>query len=132
MIARRSLTSWLETGIIIGNYPEGTALPSSSELAVVHDLSPSTTRKPLKLLLSQDFVHARRGIVAFVSPGARERLRRYRREQLSDHYLQPLLSEARRIDIDTATVLALLTNREQEHAADPRHGKQQTLEKRST
>ncbi|MBT2486605.1 MULTISPECIES: GntR family transcriptional regulator [unclassified Microbacterium] len=112
----RSLASWIETEIIVGNYPEDEALPSSSELAVIHDSSPSTTGKSLRLLSAQGFIHTRRGIGAFVSPGARERLRRHRREQFADRYLQPLLSEARRIDMDTATVLALITSREQELA----------------
>jgi GntR family transcriptional regulator len=50
----------------------------------------------------------RRGIGMFVAAGAREQLRERRRKQFAEQYLDPALAEARRLGIDTHTLVSLI------------------------
>jgi GntR family transcriptional regulator len=89
----------IENSIIDGSLPEGTQVPSTTELAAFHRINPATAAKGVNQLVTDGVLHKRRGIGMFVTDGARARLMDRRREQFAHQYVQPLVVEARKLGI---------------------------------
>lgn len=87
-----------------GSFPEGTAVPSTNELAAFHHINPATAGKALRFLAERGILEKRRGIGMFVAIGARERLLSERRIEFQEQYVIPLLREARSINLTTEDV----------------------------
>ncbi|ROP45597.1 GntR family transcriptional regulator [Pseudokineococcus lusitanus] len=95
-------------GVLVGTFPEGTQVPSTTELAALHRINPATVGKGLALLVAEEVLHKRRGLGMFVSDGARERLVERRRGELATTYVRPLVAEARSLGLAADDVLALV------------------------
>jgi GntR family transcriptional regulator len=95
----QQIAEQIENSIIDGSLVEQAQVPSTNELAAFHRINPATAAKGINQLVDDGILYKRRGIGMFVSPGARTNLRRRRREQFSDQYLQPLLVEAQKLDL---------------------------------
>jgi len=91
-----------------GGLAEGERVPSTNELAAFYRINPATAAKGINLLADDGLLEKRRGIGMFVSTGARPRLLARRRAEFSERFLDPLLSEAARLGIDTEELLALI------------------------
>ena len=85
--------------ILDGTLPEGTQVPSTTELSAFYRINPATVAKGMAELVAQDVLHKRRGIGMFVSTGARARLLEGRRAAFVDEFVAPLVHEARRLGI---------------------------------
>ncbi|WP_114855231.1 GntR family transcriptional regulator [Brachybacterium sp. YJGR34] len=107
----------VEESIVDGSLPEGARAPSSNELSAFYRINPATAAKGLGRLVDRGVLHKRRGLGMFVSPGAREQLRQERRTALAEHFVDPLLAEARRLDLDGEDVALLV--RERAAGAEP-------------
>jgi GntR family transcriptional regulator len=98
----------LENSIIEGSLAEEEQVPSTNELAAFHRINPATALKGMSHLVDAGILYKRRGIGMFVSAGARDTLRKRRREQFADQYVRPLLDEARKLDLTTDEVKSML------------------------
>jgi GntR family transcriptional regulator len=88
--------------------PEGARAPSTNELAAFYRINPATAAKGINMLVDEEVLEKRRGIGMFVASGAREQLRARRRKQFAEQYLDPMLAEAKRLSIDTDTLVSLI------------------------
>ena len=104
----------VESAVLEGSLAEGERAPSTNELAVFHRINPATAAKGINLLVDRQILIKRRGLGMFVAEGAQETLRGQRRQRFADHYLTPLLAEARHIGLSTETVIELLRERAQQ------------------
>lgn len=91
-----------------GTLAEGERVPSTNEFAAFYGINPATAAKGINLLIDDGVLEKRRGVGMFVAAGARERLLAGRRKQFAEQYLDPMLAEARRLDIDTDTLILLI------------------------
>src|SRR5579872_5788895 len=91
-----------------GGLAEGERVPSTNELAAFYRINPATAAKGINMLADDGLVEKRRGIGMFVAAGARQRLLARRRAEFTQRYVDPLLSEAGRLGIDTDELLALI------------------------
>ena len=91
-----------------GGLAEGERVPSTNELAAFYRINPATAAKGINVLADDGLLEKRRGIGMFVATGARQRLLARRRAKFTERYLDPLLSEATRLGIDTEELLALI------------------------
>ena len=91
-----------------GGLAEGERVPSTNELAAFYRINPATAAKGINVLADGGLLEKRRGIGMFVATGARQRLLARRRAEFTERYLDPLLSEAARLGIDTDELLALI------------------------
>ena|SRR5699024_10214238 len=107
----------IEASILDGSLAEGEQAPSTNELAAFHRVNPATAGKGLNLLVDRGILLKRRGLGTFVAPGAQQMVRNERVEQFAQHYVDPLLDEARAIGLDTKAVLAMIRDRD---ASEPR------------
>jgi GntR family transcriptional regulator len=98
----------LADDIVDGVLAEGERVPSTNELAAFYRINPATAAKGINVLVDEAVLEKRRGIGMFVASGAREQLRERRRKRFAEQYLDPTLAEARRLDIDTDTLVSLI------------------------
>lgn len=109
----------VEDSIVDGSLAEGERAPSSNELSAFYRINPATAAKGLGLLVERGVLHKRRGLGMFVSPGAREELRGKRRTALVERFIDPLLAEARRLDLGGEDVTRLVRERTEAAAREP-------------
>jgi GntR family transcriptional regulator len=91
-----------------GGLAEGERVPSTNELAAFYRINPATAAKGINVLADDGLLEKRRGIGMFVAAGARHRLLARRRAEFTQRYIDPLLTEAARLGIDTDELLALI------------------------
>ncbi len=91
-----------------GGLAEGERVPSTNELAAFYRINPATAAKGINMLADDGLLEKRRGIGMFVATGARQRLLARRRAEFTERYLDPLLSEAARLGIETDELLTLI------------------------
>lgn len=89
----------IEDGILDGTYAEGSAVPSTNELAAFLRINPATAGKGLNRLVDAGILAKRRGIGMFVADGAIEHLRSRRQQAFREQFIQPLLREAAQLGI---------------------------------
>jgi GntR family transcriptional regulator len=97
-----------------GGLAEGERVPSTNELAAFYRINPATAAKGINVLADDGLLEKRRGIGMFVAAGARQRLLARRRAEFTQRYVEPLLTEAVRLGIDTDDLLALIKEAGQE------------------
>jgi DNA-binding transcriptional regulator YhcF (GntR family) len=83
-------------------------VPSTNELAAFYRINPATAAKGINVLADGGLLEKRRGIGMFVAAGARQRLLARRRAEFTQRYVEPLLTEAARLGIDTGELFALI------------------------
>lgn len=91
-----------------GGLAEGERVPSTNELAAFYRINPATAAKGINVLADDGLLEKRRGIGMFVATGARQRLLAWRRAEFTQRYVDPLLSEAARLGIDTDELFDLI------------------------
>src|SRR6202050_2579625 len=97
-----------------GGLAEGARVPSTNELAAFYRINPATAAKGINVLADGGLLEKRRGIGMFVAAGARRRLLARRRAEFTQRYVEPLLTEAARLGIDTDELIALFRERSNE------------------
>jgi GntR family transcriptional regulator len=98
----------IENSIIDGSLVEEAQVPSTNELAAFHRINPATAAKGVNQLVSEGTLYKRRGIGMFVVGGAQARLREQRRERFTEQYVEPLLTEARKLGIGHDELLKMI------------------------
>ena len=98
----------IENSIIDGTLAEEAQVPSTNELAAFHRINPATAAKGINQLVDDGIIYKKRGIGMFVSPGAHTKLRHRRREQFSDQFLRPLLTEAHKLGLTADELKAMI------------------------
>jgi DNA-binding transcriptional regulator YhcF (GntR family) len=91
-----------------GTLSEGERVPSTNELAAFYRINPATAAKGISMLTDDGLLEKRRGIGMFVTAGARARLLTERRKRFAERYVEPLVTEASRVGIDTNELVALI------------------------
>lgn len=91
-----------------GSLNEGDRVPSTNEFAAFYRINPATAAKGINMLIDDGLLEKRRGIGMFVATGARERLLADRRKRFAEQYLDPMLAEAKRLGIETDTLISLI------------------------
>ena len=98
----------LSAEIADGGLAEGERVPSSNELAAYYRINPATAAKGISVLTDEGLLEKRRGIGMFVAAGARQRLLEQRRRQFTEHYVEPMVTEAARLGIGTDELVGLI------------------------
>lgn len=105
----------LETAILQGAFPEETQIPSTTELSVGLKVNPATALKGINGLVDQNILYKKRGIGVFVKEGAIELIHRKRQGEFREAYIQPMIEEARRLDITVEDIIKWLMEAKNEN-----------------
>jgi DNA-binding transcriptional regulator YhcF (GntR family) len=104
----QQIAEQLSSEIVDGTLPEGGKVPSTNEFAAFYRINPATAAKGINLLVDEGILEKRRGIGMFVVTGAQDRLINLRRKEFAEQFVDPLVTEARRIGIDTETLIEMI------------------------
>ena len=98
----------LAADIADGGLAEGERVPSTNELAAFYRINPATAAKGINVLADEGLLDKRRGIGMFVAAGARATLLARRRAEFTKRYVEPLLTEATRLGIDSDELITII------------------------
>lgn len=102
----RQIAERIERDVVDGVLEPDEKLMSTNEYAAFYRINPATAAKAFHELVDRGVLYKRRGIGMFVSPQAREQLRTDRRRRFFDEVVDPMIAEARSIDIALDDVVA--------------------------
>lgn len=98
----------IEDGILTGAFPEESQIPSITEFSVNYKINPATALKGVNLLVDEGIIFKKRGVGMFVSKGAVSQLQKKRQDQFFDHYISKLIDEAKRLNITSGEIIAMI------------------------
>ena len=98
----------IEDGILTGAIPEESQIPSITEFSVTYKINPATALKGINLLVDEAVVFKKRGVGMFVAKGAIDRLKKKRQDQFYDNYIGRLVDEAKRLNITSDEIIAMI------------------------
>ncbi|MCI9380899.1 MAG: GntR family transcriptional regulator [Dorea sp.] len=98
----------IEDGILTGAFPEESQIPSITEFSVNYKINPATALKGINLLVDEGIIFKKRGVGMFVSKGAVSQLQKKRQDQFFDHYISKLIDEAKRLNITSGEIIAMI------------------------
>lgn len=108
----------VEDAILDGSFAEEEAVPSITEFAKHYNINPATALKGVNLLVDLGVLYKKRGIGMFVAKGARETLKEKRKAAFASEYLEPLLSEAKRLGFEKKELQLWIERGFQDHERD--------------
>lgn len=98
----------MEDAIFMDIYRAGEQVPSTTEMSKEFHINPATVLKGINRLVSAGMIEKRRGVGMFVTAEAAEMIREKRRAEFFDRYVSQLTSEARKLKLSKADVIALV------------------------
>lgn len=101
----------IEESILDGTLAEDSKAPSTNELAAFYRINPATAAKGVAMLTDKGILIKRRGIGMFVAVGARSILLEERRTAFAEHFIDPLVAEARTLGLGADDLTVLLRER---------------------
>lgn len=110
----QQIAQLLEDGILRGEYPEDSQVPSTNELARAFNINPATAAKGINRLVDEGLLYKRRGIGMFVTKGALKTLQARRRKAFAGEQVRALVREAKRLGMSRAELLGLVNDESEE------------------
>lgn len=98
----------IETDILRGILLEEERVPSTNELAKQYTINPATAAKGINILVDMGILYKKRGIGMFVASGAKEVIKRARKEAFKEKYAVPLVREARGLGISRQEIVSMI------------------------
>ena len=83
-------------------------VPSTNELAKLYAINPATAAKGVNLLVDEGSLYKKRGIGMFVAAGAKEAIRKKRREHFFENYVKGMLTEAANLGISKEELIEMI------------------------
>jgi DNA-binding transcriptional regulator YhcF (GntR family) len=98
----------IKEDILTGALGEDEQVMSTNQYAAFYRINPATAAKGFHQLLDEGILYKRRGIGMFVSADARGRLRAQRRERFFDGVVEPMVAQAKVLDISLTEVVSYI------------------------
>ncbi|NED98353.1 GntR family transcriptional regulator [Phytoactinopolyspora alkaliphila] len=109
----------IKNDILSGQLGADDQVMSTNQYAAFYRINPATAAKGFAQLVDEGVIYKRRGIGMFVSPDARERLLKERRERFFAEVVDPIVDEARVIGVPLTEIVARI----QAYAGDANGGR---------
>lgn len=100
----------IETDILRDILMEEERVPSTNELAKLYAINPATAAKGVNLLVDEGILYKKRGIGMFVATGAKETIRKKRREHFFKDYIKGMLTEAASLGITKDDLIEMIVS----------------------
>ncbi|HEY7273707.1 MAG TPA: GntR family transcriptional regulator [Actinoplanes sp.] len=99
------IANGIKNDVLSGALGEDEQVMSTNQYAAFYQINPATAAKGFAQLVDEGVLYKKRGIGMFVSPDARARLRRQRRERFFTEVVDPMLAEARMVGVGVDEIL---------------------------
>ena len=109
------IAEMLKDAILSGAYPEDAQIPSITEFSVAYNINPATALKGVTLLVEEGMLNNKRGLGMFVASGARQQLVAQRKEGFYRDYIEPMIREARHLEIGSVELQQMTERGMKEH-----------------
>lgn len=100
----------IEDEILSGGVEEEMQIPSTTELSKLYKINPATVLKGINILVDNQVLYKKRGIGMFVAKGAKEVIKKSRKENFKSIYIKDLMQEASKLDIEKDELLDMIKN----------------------
>ena len=104
----------IEDQIINGALDEDVQVPSTTQIVQFYKINHITVSKGVNLLVDEGILYKKRGVGMFVSKGARKMLIEKRQQLFLTQYMKPMLVEARKLGINTKTLIRMMEENDNE------------------
>ena len=104
----------IEDEILCDSIKEGMQVPSTTELSKFYKINPATVLKGVNILVNREILFKKRGIGMFVSKGAKEIIKKGRKENFKEVYLKDLIGEAKKLGITKEELLDMISDFKEE------------------
>lgn len=99
----------LERDILKDIILEEEKVPSTNELAKLYAINPATAAKGVNLLVDEGILYKKRGIGMFVATGAKEAIKKKKREHFFEDYIKGMLMEAASLGLTKEDLIEMIT-----------------------
>lgn len=104
----------IEDEILCDSIKEGMQVPSTTELSKFYKINPATVLKGVNILVDKEILFKKRGIGMFVSKGAKEIIKKGRKDNFKEVYLKDLIGEAKKLGITKEELLDMISDFKEE------------------
>jgi len=108
----QQICEMIEEDILDEEICEDDKIPSTNEIASFYRINPATAAKGIQALVDKSIIYKRRGIGMFVEEGAKQKLIEERKREFMKNYLQPLIHEAKRLQVNKKEIISYLEKEE--------------------
>ena len=110
----RQIAERIKADVLTGELGPDEQIMSTNQYAAFYRINPATAAKAFSELVGEGILYKRRGIGMFVSPDAREKLRKEHRSRFFSEVVDPMVTEAQAIGVDLDDVIAHIRQVEKE------------------
>ena len=104
----RQIAERIKADVLSGVLSEDEQVMSTNQYAAFYRINPATAAKAFAQLVDEGILYKRRGLGMFVSSTAREQLRSQHRARFFADVVEPMVAEARQIDVPLREIIERL------------------------
>lgn len=98
----------IEDEILTDSIKEDEQIPSTTELSRLYNINPATVLKGMNILVDRNILYKKRGLGMFVSRGAKNTIKLFRKEIFKNKVIKNLIEEANKLDINKDELLEMI------------------------
>ncbi len=102
------ISEMIENDILRDILLEEEKVPSTNELAKFFKINPATAAKGVNLLVDEGILYKKRGIGMFVTQGAKQAVKKKRRDAFCENFVRSLLTEAASLGIGEEELIEMI------------------------
>lgn len=110
------ISEMIENDILRDVLLEEEKVPSTNELAKFFKINPATAAKGINLLVDEGILYKKRGIGMFVTQGAKQAVKKKRKDAFYENFIKSLLVEAASLGISQEELIEMIRCRKQPSA----------------
>ncbi len=110
------ISEMIENDILRDVFLEEEKVPSTNELAKFFKINPATAAKGINLLVDEGILYKKRGIGMFVTQGAKQAVKKKRKDAFYENFIKSLLVEAASLGISEEELIEMIRGRKQPSA----------------
>ncbi len=112
------ISQWLETEILSGNIQKDEKIYSQYQLAEMFNINPATAAKGLNILADEGILYKRRGLGMFVSPRAKEKILKKRKNDTLRQLVWELVTESEHLGVEEEELFKMIREVKEEGRDD--------------
>lgn len=110
----RQIADRIRAEVLSGALKGEDQIMSANQYAAFYGINPATAGKAFTQLIDEDIIYKKRGVGMFVRPDAPARLQSQLRERFVTEVLDPMIAQAKAIDMPLTDIVDYLNSKNEE------------------